>query len=363
VDARSGFAGVSTARGNWRHGAFGRGAAVEAYGFSTDDIEDPVLFEYRQADPKYRVLSSRPFRCTLTGVGRWGTHFELETLAGDVWGEIVVPADFMAFVLPMAFDGSRILGEPLAEHALVFTPGSVVAGATHGNTFVSVDFHHEALQALVTAAGIDPAEAPWFQPSLIPLDGSNGTVLTQLLADLGESLVTEPWRLAEPAVFAAVEREFAAAVIALFATSAPERLITGTRTSRATLAYRARQLLVSRAEGDGEPLAMHDVCAALATSGRTLQTAFAEEFGVGFREMERAARLQAAHRALLRGEVPGDAPSGRAGGDGGDPLAIEAGVTAIATRYGFWHLGRFAAYYREMFGRLPSETWRESRPR
>jgi AraC-like DNA-binding protein len=51
----------------------------------------------------------------------------------------------------------------------------------------------------------------------------------------------------------------------------------------------------------------------------------------------RNARFQRARKALLRAE-PGE------------------GITAIAARSGFAHLGRFSVEYRQRFGESPSET-------
>ena len=39
-----------------------------------------------------------------------------------------------------------------------------------------------------------------------------------------------------------------------------------------------------------------------------------------------------------------------------DLLATEAAVGDVAARWGFWHLSRFAADYRSLFGELPSAT-------
>jgi transcriptional regulator GlxA family with amidase domain len=37
-------------------------------------------------------------------------------------------------------------------------------------------------------------------------------------------------------------------------------------------------------------------------------------------------------------------------------MHAETTVTEIASRYGFWHFGRFAGYYQSLFGETPSVT-------
>ena len=67
-----------------------------------------------------------------------------------------------------------------------------------------------------------------------------------------------------------------------------------------------------------------------------MQLAFREQFGTNARSFMLAARLQRAHSTLL---VAGDRMT----------------LTDIATQSGVWHLGRFARYYRDLYGCAPSE--------
>lgn len=70
-------------------------------------------------------------------------------------------------------------------------------------------------------------------------------------------------------------------------------------------------------------------------SGRRLQQAFREQVGSSPMEHLRAVRLLGARRALL------------------DDTGT---IAAVAARWGFHHLGRFAGAYRARFGESPSET-------
>jgi AraC-like DNA-binding protein len=85
---------------------------------------------------------------------------------------------------------------------------------------------------------------------------------------------------------------------------------------------------------------MTQICAALGVSQRTLRICCEEQLGMGPTEYVRRGRMQLVHRAL----------------GNGNPDA--ASISAVARRYGFRSLGRFAADYRLLFGELPSVTLR-----
>jgi len=105
--------------------------------------------------------------------------------------------------------------------------------------------------------------------------------------------------------------------------------------ARAGLVRRAEELMCARLQTlTGES----DLCAMLGASGRTLRLAFRERFGLGPMAYFQTLRLHAA-RAALKNADPDD-----------------VSVAGIARRLGFFHLGKFAGYYRRLFGELPSVT-------
>ena len=83
---------------------------------------------------------------------------------------------------------------------------------------------------------------------------------------------------------------------------------------------------------------MPEVCAAIRVPERTLRLCCQEHFGMGPKQFLLLRRMHQAHRAL------GSVTDGR------------TTVTEIATRFGFWHFGRFAGAYQSLFGETPSAT-------
>jgi AraC-like DNA-binding protein len=88
---------------------------------------------------------------------------------------------------------------------------------------------------------------------------------------------------------------------------------------------------------DEIPLAVSDLCDRIGTSSSTLNRVFVSEYGVSPKSYIRFRCLSAVRDALACSPP-------------------ETMVADVANRWGFWHMGQFAADYRAMFGELPSNT-------
>ncbi len=106
---------------------------------------------------------------------------------------------------------------------------------------------------------------------------------------------------------------------------------------RTAMLHRAEDYLVRHL---ASPVTRSELAAAAGVSISTVTRGFRERHGVGPIAWLKARRLEAV-RAELCNATP-DATT----------------VTAVALRYGFDNLGRFAAEYRQRFGEIPSQTLR-----
>ena len=109
------------------------------------------------------------------------------------------------------------------------------------------------------------------------------------------------------------------------------------RRSSAVRSRVARQALALIVEASDAPLTVREVCRSVGVCERTLRYAFQEQLGVSPKQYLQLVRLDRVRRDLRLA-----APSIK--------------IADIANRWGFWHMGQFAADYRRQFGELPSET-------
>lgn len=90
-----------------------------------------------------------------------------------------------------------------------------------------------------------------------------------------------------------------------------------------------------------EPIGLPEIAAAARLSPRGLQAAFRRHLDTTPMGYLRTARIDAARHDLLAAD-----------------RAPDTTVTAVATRWGFAHPGRFAAAYRDQYGEAPGDTLR-----
>jgi len=108
-----------------------------------------------------------------------------------------------------------------------------------------------------------------------------------------------------------------------------------------------RWRVIRRAEAYLEGIAdasvrIDDLCVAACTSLSRLERAFREAFGVSPHRFLVLWRMASVRRELLR-------------------CAPQTSITEVATRWGFFHLGRFSQEYRQLFAERPSQTLRSQR--
>lgn len=106
-----------------------------------------------------------------------------------------------------------------------------------------------------------------------------------------------------------------------------------------TRAYIVEKAIAYMQDHLTDPVLMESVARVVRVSSRTLRYSFEEVLGVSPRAYLASLRLRRARQELCTA---------------GNPQSIQR----IAHEYGFWHVGRFAQYYRDAFGELPSDTCR-----
>ena len=144
---------------------------------------------------------------------------------------------------------------------------------------------------------------------------------------------TAPEVIIHPEVIRRLEQGLIQALMACFA-DRPE--------SESRPSWRRAQLLAKfeavLEENPGRALYLPEICEAIGVPGRTLRLCCAESLGMSPKRYFNLRRMHLARQALLVAAPEAD------------------NVTEIATRFGFFELGRFAVAYRVLFGEPPSTT-------
>ncbi|AHH95232.1 hypothetical protein GCM10010174_55030 [Kutzneria viridogrisea] len=190
-------------------------------------------------------------------------------------------------------------------------------------------------QVAATAESRSPA--PIRFTDLRPVDPAAAHRVTATIDYLAGVLRDRPESMSEPLVLSAAGQLLAATVLAAFPNTAlTEPTIEDRRDAHPRTLRRAMAFIEDYAHCD---ISVADIAAAVHVSIRALQYAFRRHHATTPLGYLRQVRLHQAHQELLAA----------------DPTT-EVTVTQIAARWGFFHSGRFAGYYRDTYGRPPYQT-------
>lgn len=216
--------------------------------------------------------------------------------------------------------------------SVLLSDGSFELVTGKGLKLVAVSIDKRSLvetAASLHGPGWEPASSEGRSMTL----GSDRAALRQLIEWPLMLARQRPLLLVETDVHRLLKTRLAEAVLACVGGPDVLERMPSTAASRRRIVSEARDYM--RANVD-RSIAVPDLCSAIGVSRRTLQYAFEDVLQLSPLTYLRIMRLNRVRRELKKPH--------------------HDGVGNVAARCGFWHLPRFAADYRTLFGELPSMT-------
>lgn len=173
-----------------------------------------------------------------------------------------------------------------------------------------------------------------------PVNMAAGERLRHAIDHLDHYVLADPVAMASPLIVATASRYLAACVLATFPNTGLSEVTAADRAGVGSMVVRRAVAYIETYAGMN--ISPADIAAAAHITVRGLQYAFRRHLDTTPMAYVRRVRMDRAHRDLVAA----------------DPARGDT-VTAIATRWGFLHQGRFVANYRRQYGRTPGQTLRE----
>ncbi len=299
-----------------------------------DDVDE--LAEVTKAwDLDFRQLNRGGFRGSVRQAVSGPIHLADTRLDGVLHQRGTTPKDIWTFCFPGHHEMDfRWRGHAVgANDLLIHKPGGEFDSMSkHGFGLLLVSVSGEDLEAAGRRIGVPVSERALRGLEITSCEPSIISNL-RLLVTTALGILVQGHTLPR-----AVERNASDLLVqGLAAGGMPDRRPPQSRRQR--LIETAIRIAGERAH---EIHSVKDLCGESGASERTLRRGFNERFGISPKSYLQAQRLIGARRDL-RASCQGET------------------ITDIANRWGFWHMGQFAADYRRQFGELPSETLRRRR--
>jgi AraC-like DNA-binding protein len=323
-------------------------------GSTYSEVPDIVHFSSVDIDQARSVLNRFYYPVavgTPEGADSFGLGVEVIQLGPLTVGQIsfagpvsLVVAELDAYHVSMPTTGrmqARHAGHEVVagpSTGVVFGPGSPVYTMHDANSAeLAVKIERDALEQELAGLLGRPVQGPLDLPPAIDLSGGPGhswSRLVRLLRDeleYPESLIYQPL----------IAEQLRSSVLSGLLLSIPHQYHDELTGPAAAGPPRAIRRVADAIHDEPEkPFTVADLAAIAGMSVRSLQEGFRRHLGCTPMAYLQQERLLRAHETLRRA----------------DPLRMT--VAAVAHRWGFAHLGRFASAYRARFGEPPSDTLR-----
>lgn len=301
----------------------------------SDDVD-----EFARAQPdwslRYEQISAGRFTGRLQHVQLPGLRMVHEQTSCALWQRGELGTDHIGFALPLDLAGhASFNGQPLESD-------SIMIGRTDrldlclpaGAGLIAIVVAADLLGALWEHLYQKPLSAWIDRQVVVAARPGLADELRRLHLRLLGDVEVAPALLHNPAAMLQLRD----AILIEWIEALPNKVETddlASGESRKRVVDRACELMLSQRDA---PLTILQVCDRIGASPRKLEYCFNSVLGVSPAKYMRAARLNGVRRELRQ---------------------CSAAVQDVAARWGFWHMGEFAAAYRRQFGELPSQTLRQ----
>ncbi len=303
---------------------------------SSGDIhEQATLLDTWNQD--YCQISGGRFSGSVVSLWIDGMRLFVERMNRAVLQKGDVGAERIGVGVPLRLSGKAVLcGEPVGLDDLhVFSGQSGFEYLSPENlVFIGLEF----VPAATLLSGSEQLLVDELRERLrrnrrvVSVRRSQAQYLRSALQSVFDALAEDGSLLENAETRAALRRSAVGAVLELLACPGEPTRSRGAATNW-QLASRARTLVEAAPDC---PMSVVELALRLGVSRRTIQYACQDALGLRPMSYLRAVRLSGVRRDMRQARS----------------------VSEVATRWGFWHFGRFARDYRRMFGELPSETLR-----
>lgn len=303
------------------------------------DDADALAEAGRGWDQEYAQLTPGAFQAVLSVLEIPGLVVSHETMSQSVRIHSGIDRNSFAFGLfRQGDDRSRWFGRPVSSHevGVLHSNQEILCRSPRMGDIVHVVIDSGLMSTTCERLANRDLIAETLGTSTFQAEPARVDAIGKHLVMLVETATKEPRIFASEKIHRAVRSE----VVRQFLATIPDR--SGDRhRPRASLARRRKIVTAveeSLRENLGEAVTITDLCKIAHASERTISYAFQSFWDMSPAAYLKSVRLNHVHKDLRRAD------------------AAECSVQAVASDWGFWHMGHFARDYKSLFRELPSET-------